>query len=135
MPAFINGANRLNLDCSDMPVRRVLSNYGEILNVRRNAGVLILANRQLVCLNYLIRPNDRIEFIRVRGWKGGVPDGAPSWITEELIEETIRVWQRFYDEPLSEENALVCLLDVSELLEIVEGSEKNEEVCDIRTSQ
>ena len=136
MPAFISGANRLDLDWSDVPVRRVLSNYGEILNIRRNTGFLIFANRQLVCLSYLIRPNDRIEFVRTRGWKGGeVPDGAPSWITSELINETIQVWQRFYEESLNEKDALVLLLNVSELIEVVEGGEKDEEVCHIRTGQ
>ena len=128
MPAFISGANRLDLDWSGVPVGRVLSNYGGILNVRRNAGVLIFANRELVCLNYLLRPGDRIELIRVRGRKGRVPDGTPSWITEDLIEETIRVWQRFCEYPLTEEDALVFLLNVSELLEIVEGSQADEEL-------
>lgn len=60
MPAFINGANRLDLDWSGVPVRRVLSNYGDILNVRQNTGVLIFANRQIVRLSYLIRPDDLI---------------------------------------------------------------------------
>ena len=135
MPTFINGANRLDLDCGGAAVSRIVRDYGEVLNVRWNTGFLIFANRRLVRLDYLIRPCDQIEFVRVRGWKGGVPDGAPSWVTEELIEETIRVWQRFYEEPLASEQALALILTTSELLAAME-EQKNEEkeICSARQS-
>jgi hypothetical protein len=43
-----------------------------------------------------------------------IPPGAPAWITVELIEETIRVWQPYYADTLS----------VSEALEILKGAER-----------
>ena len=78
---------------------------------------------------YIVAENDRVEFVRHFGLKGsGVPDDVPCWVTEELIEETIRVWQRFYEDPLTKDEALVFPLNGSELLEIVEGSQSDEEV-------
>jgi len=46
-----------------------------------------------------------------------VPAGAPDWITPELIEATIRVWQPYYAEVLSPEEAVTMILDVGRLFE------------------
>ncbi|MEX2167746.1 MAG: hypothetical protein WD851_00420 [Pirellulales bacterium] len=47
------------------------------------------------------------------------PAGAPTWVTPELIEKTIRVWQRFYEAPLTAEDALGIILNVSGLVEVL----------------
>lgn len=46
-----------------------------------------------------------------------VPDGAPVWVTIELIEHTIRVWQPFYKNQLIPEDALEIIISVSCLIE------------------
>ena len=38
-----------------------------------------------------------------------VPAGTPDWITAELIEATIRVWQPYYAEVLSPEEAVTMI--------------------------
>lgn len=48
-----------------------------------------------------------------------VPAGAPDWITPELIEATIRVWQPYYAEVLSPEDAVTMILDVGRLFEVL----------------
>ena len=46
-----------------------------------------------------------------------VPAGAPDWITQELIEETIRVWQPYYAELLSPEEAVTMIRNVGRLFQ------------------
>ena len=36
-----------------------------------------------------------------------VPAGAPDWITPELVEATIRVWQPYYKDVLTPEEAVI----------------------------
>ena len=35
-----------------------------------------------------------------------IPAGAPTWITKELVEQTLRVWQPYYAHPLTVEDAV-----------------------------
>jgi hypothetical protein len=52
-----------------------------------------------------------------------VPVGAPSWVTPELIEHTLRVWQPYYADRLTAEDALAMILDAAGLLNsLAEGS-------------
>ncbi|AMV19264.1 hypothetical protein [Planctomyces sp. SH-PL14] len=52
-----------------------------------------------------------------------MPAGAPSWVTADLIAHTLRVWQRYYAEPLKPEDALAMILGVTELNRVIsEGS-------------
>jgi len=44
-----------------------------------------------------------------------VPPGSPSWVTKELIAKTIRVWQPYYKEKLTEEDALEMLINVGQV--------------------
>jgi len=44
-----------------------------------------------------------------------VPAGTPDWITAELIEATIRVWQQYYAELLSPEEAVTMIQSVGRL--------------------
>lgn len=43
--------------------------------------------------------------------------GAPDWITPELVEATIRVWQPYYVDVISPEEAVTMLLDVGRLFD------------------
>ena len=47
----------------------------------------------------------------------GCPAGTPPWITTELIELTIRVWQPYYQLLLSPEDAVTILTGVGRLYE------------------
>ena len=44
-----------------------------------------------------------------------VPPATPAWITGDLIETTIRVWQPFYNEPITTEVAVDMLIRVGKL--------------------
>jgi hypothetical protein len=44
-----------------------------------------------------------------------VPAGSPDWITAELIEETIRVWQPYYVAVLTPEEAVTMIQNVGRL--------------------
>ncbi|MGC8642330.1 MAG: hypothetical protein ACP5XB_20910 [Isosphaeraceae bacterium] len=44
-----------------------------------------------------------------------VPAGTPEWITPELIERTIEVWQPYYEEVLTPEEAVTMIQSVGRL--------------------
>jgi hypothetical protein len=48
---------------------------------------------------------------------GIVPAGTPDWITPELIEQTIRVWQPYYQATLTPEEAVTMILGVGRLFQ------------------
>lgn len=56
-----------------------------------------------------------------------LPPGTPRWVTLELVARTLTVWQPFYAEPLTVEDALEILLVSDRLLETLEY-EHDEEV-------
>lgn len=45
----------------------------------------------------------------VKEWFSAVPPGAPKWITGNEIEDTLRVWQRYYRQLLTSDDALEIL--------------------------
>jgi hypothetical protein len=49
--------------------------------------------------------------------KTTIPPGSPPWVTEEMIADTIRVWQPHYKEQLTEEDALEMLLNIVHLFD------------------
>jgi hypothetical protein len=57
---------------------------------------------------------------------GVVPPGAPRWVTAELIEHTLRVWQPYYAERLTFDDALEMILNVAALGELLREKTKNE---------
>jgi len=57
-----------------------------------------------------------------------VPAGAPSWITADLIARTIQVWQPFYENPLTTEDALEMIMNVAVLFENLAGERHHETV-------
>jgi hypothetical protein len=48
--------------------------------------------------------------------------GLPAWISSELIEDTLRVWQPYYEHRLTIDDAVQILLGVDRLLDVLQGS-------------
>lgn len=48
-----------------------------------------------------------------------VPEGAPRWITPELMEDTWRTWQPFYKETLTMDDALEIITNVVRLADLL----------------
>ncbi len=48
-----------------------------------------------------------------------VPAGAPPWVTPELIEHTLRVWQPFYEDQLISEDALEIIMSVDRVSDLL----------------
>jgi hypothetical protein len=48
-----------------------------------------------------------------------VPPGAPGWVSESLIRTTLEVWQPFANRPLTPDDALAMLINISQLFEVV----------------
>jgi hypothetical protein len=67
--------------------------------------------------------------------KCSVPAGAPSWVTSELIAKTLRVWQPYYSERLTEEEALAMILNVAGLREVLSQGAEHETVRRTRSRQ
>lgn len=64
-----------------------------------------------------------------------VPVGAPSWVTEELIELTLRTWQPFYSHQLIEADALEMIVGVDQLFGVFSRDKTNEEIRGTGKSQ
>ncbi|WP_020472337.1 hypothetical protein [Zavarzinella formosa] len=45
-----------------------------------------------------------------------VPAG-PAWISQELVDATIRVWQPYYEEPLTPEEAVTMIQNMGRLFQ------------------
>jgi hypothetical protein len=54
-----------------------------------------------------------------------VPAGAPAWVTKQLVEQTLRVWQPYYTHPLTVEDAIDIMQAVGQLVRVLscEGSQ------------
>ena len=50
-----------------------------------------------------------------------VPAGAPSWVTQQLLMSTLDVWQLYYAEPLTAQDALEILLSASLTFDALEA--------------
>ena len=48
-----------------------------------------------------------------------VPPGTPEWITPELIRRTLQVWQPYYAERLTPEDAVTILRNAGELFAVL----------------
>lgn len=64
-----------------------------------------------------------------------VPAGAPSWVTAELIELTLKTWQPFYSHQLIESDALEMIAGVDRLFGVVSRGRSNEAVRGAGESQ
>lgn len=49
--------------------------------------------------------------------KSIVPAGTPEWVTPELVETTIRIWQPYYEARLTPDDAVTMILNVGRLYE------------------
>jgi hypothetical protein len=64
-----------------------------------------------------------------------VPNGAPSWVTAELIEHTLEVWQPFYANQLIPDDALEMIMGVDQLFGVMSRAIKNETLSSTGKSQ
>lgn len=48
-----------------------------------------------------------------------VPPATPEWVTPELIDHTIRVWQPYYKAPLTPDEAVTMILSVGRLFGVI----------------
>ena len=46
-----------------------------------------------------------------------LPSGTPDWVTPELVEATLRCWQRYYDKPLTVDDAVTILRNAGRLFD------------------
>ena len=51
---------------------------------------------------------------------------APSWITDDLIADTISTWQPYYNTPLTEQDAIEMLVNVGRLFDMLEADHARE---------
>ncbi len=62
-----------------------------------------------------------------------VPSGAPSWITPELLQKTLEVWQPYYEQELIPEDALAIIMGVGQMFACLAPSpsdgQSHEEIC------
>jgi hypothetical protein len=63
-----------------------------------------------------------------------VPE-LPSWISRQLIEHTLRVWQPFYDAPLTHRDALEIITNVSGLMDVLQSGVGYETVRCFRSGE
>lgn len=52
-----------------------------------------------------------------------VPAGTPAWITGTLIEQTIQIWQPYYADALTPEDAVHMIAGVGRLLDVLSRGE------------
>lgn len=56
-----------------------------------------------------------------------LPPGTPAWITPQLVQQTLRVWQPYYSSPLTVDDAVTMILDVSRLFDVLAQRERSRE--------
>jgi len=57
-----------------------------------------------------------------------VPAGAPRWVTDELLADTMRVWGRYYED-LTLHDAVEIIANTGRLYDILRRNRNHEEVC------
>jgi hypothetical protein len=70
---------------------------------------------KILIRNWILMRANRPTDDRPPEGRDGVPPGAPGWVTRELIELTIRVWQPYYQVLLTAEDALAMIQSVGRL--------------------
>ena len=60
--------------------------------------------------------------------KSIVPAGSPDWITAELIEQTIRVWQPHYEATLTVDEAITMIMNVGRLYQALSSGCRHETI-------
>jgi hypothetical protein len=59
-----------------------------------------------------------------------LPAGSPAWITADLVDYTIRVWQPFYKQPVTVDEAIAIIEGAGRLLRILAREDRVEGVAD-----
>jgi hypothetical protein len=62
---------------------------------------------------------NKLPFSSRAGKADTLPTGTPEWVTPALVHDTIRVWQPFYKNPLTLEDAVIILSSVGRLFRIL----------------
>lgn len=57
-----------------------------------------------------------------------VPAGAPAWVTSELLDQTIKVWQPYDQHALTAQDALEMMLNVGHLFDVLSRGNDHEAV-------
>ncbi|MAT13665.1 MAG: hypothetical protein CMJ46_00120 [Planctomyces sp.] len=57
-----------------------------------------------------------------------VPSDAPAWVTPDMIEKTLKVWQPYYEEELIPEDALAIIMGVGRILEFLAEGHSDETI-------
>ena len=68
------------------------------------------------------------QHVPQNGSTARVPIGAPSWVTAELIEQTLKVWQPFYADQLIPEDALEMIMGVDQLFGVMSRDKSHEKI-------
>jgi hypothetical protein len=55
------------------------------------------------------------------------PPGTPTWITPELVLHTIRVWQPYYADVVTPDEAITMVLNVGRMFSVLR--ESSEAIC------
>lgn len=124
------GIHRVSMPLAGLTVAEIQVGLGDVLNVGREVEAYL--NGKRVAGHALVRPDDWLEFMRTFGRKGSsdlpggesarrrlVPPGAPVWITDELIELTLRTFQPRYEATLTPEDAMEMLVTISRVADVL----------------
>ena len=124
------GIHRVSMPLAGLTVEEIQVGLGDVLNVGREVEAYLNGNR--VAGTTLVRSADTLDFMRTFGRKGSsdlpgeesprrriVPPGAPAWITDELIELTLRTFQPRYDAKLTPEDAMEMLVTFSRVADVL----------------
>lgn len=57
-----------------------------------------------------------------------VPPGTPAWITADLIQHTIRIWQPFYEHRLISEQAVEIIMSAGRMVDLLSSGDDHEAV-------
>lgn len=57
-----------------------------------------------------------------------VPSDAPAWVTPEMIEKTLKVWQPYYEQELIPEDALAIIMGVGRIFEFLAEGHSDETI-------
>lgn len=134
------GSHRLAVPFAGLVVEQVRLALCDVLSVA--CSVESWVNGESVAPTHQVQQGDRLVFVRTFGRKGAdfpikvkrppkpncryrIPAGAPPWVTEYHIAETIWVWQPYSEEPLTEDDALEILVNVRNLMELIVEGHRN----------
>jgi hypothetical protein len=134
------GSHRLAVPFAGLAVEQVRNALVDVLGVADSVEAWV--NGKKASSVKRVQNGDRLVFVRTFGRKGAdfpikverppkptcrfrIPAGAPPWVTEEEIAETIWVWQPFYEQPLTEDDALEILVNVRSLLDVFVQGHRN----------